>query len=136
MPWLNELPEDQLARQHCTLACYLGLLREGMPWRAVHRQLLAYLRGTLRRILARRGGGAAAGQPEAAGASPVTTPSGAPSGEGDPPHHLPASGSEPSLHAAAGAAGAAAAGVTGDSGTPRGPGSGKPGSGGKLPATT
>lgn len=51
MPWLNDLPAELLSRQHATLACYLNLIADGMEWRAVHRQLLAYLRVRRRRCL-------------------------------------------------------------------------------------
>lgn len=110
MPWVNDLPAEQLARQHSTLGCYLNLLPAGMEWRAVHRQLLAYLKGTLRRIRARRsaageatGGAAAAGEDPTvpAVASPITTPStAAATGNAD----MPASTSLPNMPAVAVAA--------------------------------
>ncbi|GAB4823890.1 hypothetical protein N2152v2_010936 [Parachlorella kessleri] len=49
MPWLNDLSPARLDREFASLAFYLELLEE-LPWKAVWRQIVAYLQGMLRRI--------------------------------------------------------------------------------------
>ncbi|PRW59071.1 Mitochondrial import receptor subunit TOM40-1 [Chlorella sorokiniana] len=107
LPYINDLSGEHLARQTSTFGCYLDLLGQGMEWQAVHRQLMAFMRGTLRRILSRRpqtSGPAAEGEDGAAAegakpsasspARPTTGPSAA---AADQERDLPASGSTPGM---------------------------------------
>lgn len=87
MPWLRRAGPVRLARECATLVFYLAMAEAGMEWQVVRWQALAYLQGSMRRMLRHTQQAAAAAEAAAgslaAGASSkapeqaqVTTPTG------------------------------------------------------------